>query len=99
MDLPEIQSSASPSQDGLAVTRQAKWQAKNPLARWAHLATASAIRRGLITPGPCEVCGAERVDAHHERYNEPMRVRWLCRKHHKAEHARLAAEEGGDADG
>ena len=30
----------------------------------------------------CEVCGSETVDAHHDRYDEPLNVRWLCRRHH-----------------
>jgi hypothetical protein len=67
---------------------QAKWREKNPLKRWAHVATASALRRGLIARKPCEVCGCEQTDAHHDNYLEPLRVRWLCRRHHKAAHVR-----------
>lgn len=73
--------------------RQARWREKNPLKRWAHVATASALRYGLLDRKPCEICGAEPTDAHHADYSKPMQVRWLCRKHHKAEHARLKAEE------
>ena len=61
------------------------------LKRWAHVATASALRRGLIERQPCEVCGVEQSDAHHDDYARPMAVRWLCRKHHKEAHR--AAEE------
>lgn len=66
--------------------RQAKWRERNPLKRWAHLATASALKRGILVREPCEVCGEANVDAHHDDYDRPLRVRWLCRKHHKAEH-------------
>jgi ribosomal protein S27AE len=75
--------------------RQARWREKNPLKRWAHLATASAIRRGLLTPQACEVCGDPTVDAHHADHANPLAVRWLCRQHHRDEHRRLKAE-GGD---
>jgi hypothetical protein len=71
--------------------RQARWRERNPLARWAHGATASAIRRGLLERQPCEVCGDLTTDAHHEDHRDPLRVRWLCRKHHKALHRKRAA--------
>jgi len=65
---------------------QAKWCAANPLKRWAHVCLASALRRGLIERQPCEECGDERSDGHHDNYHEPMAVRWLCRRHHRAVH-------------
>lgn len=69
--------------------RQAKWRARNPLADWAHSATRGALRRGLIERKPCERCGAERTDAHHGQYDQPLAVTWLCRRCHKAEHKAL----------
>lgn len=68
------------------ITRQAKWALANPKAVWAHTALRSALRRGLIHPEPCEECGAAAVDGHHDDYDKPMQVRWLCRRHHRAEH-------------
>jgi hypothetical protein len=67
-------------------TRQAKWQAANPKARWAHVALASALKRGLIERKPCEVCGAEPTDAHHHDYERPLAVTFLCRRHHLEAH-------------
>lgn len=68
--------------------RQAAWRRRNPKAAWAHVALQSALRRGLIERGPCEVCGAEPTDGHHDDYDRPLAIRWLCRKHHRREHQR-----------
>ena len=45
-----------------------------------------AIRRGHMQRQPCEDCGAERAQAHHDDYGQPLVVRWLCRTHHEARH-------------
>ena len=52
-------------------------------ARWA---VKDAIRRGDLFRSPCEVCGEDRVDAHHEDYSKPLKVRWLCKEHHATIH-------------
>ena len=69
-------------------SRQAKWQAANPKARWAHRALESALRRGIVERAPCVVCGKNEVDGHHTDYDRPLAVTWLCRRHHVAEHRR-----------
>ncbi|RVD21021.1 hypothetical protein EN738_20255 [Mesorhizobium sp. M4B.F.Ca.ET.017.02.2.1] len=62
---------------------------------WAHYCLRVALKRGLIERQPCEVCGDPQTDGHHhESYQKPMAVRWLCRRHHKAEH-RLKCEAVG----
>lgn len=70
------------------LTRQQKWRRRNPRQYLAHLYVANAKRAGLLSPQPCEVCGAEKAEAHHDDYARPGDVRWLCTKHHKAHHAR-----------
>jgi hypothetical protein len=47
------------------------------------------LRRGTIKRGPCEVCGSEDSEAHHDDYSKPLDVRWLCRKHHREHHQRI----------
>lgn len=52
----------------------------------AHLMVTSAVQAGRLTRKPCEECGAEKVDAHHDDYDKPLDVRWLCRLHHRRAH-------------
>lgn len=44
------------------------------------------IKRGLLIPYPCEVCGEKKVEAHHDDYSNTYDVRWLCFKHHREHH-------------
>lgn len=73
-------------------TRQARWQATHPKARWAHIALASGLRRGLLERQPCEHCGAEPADGHHPDYDRPLAVVWLCRRCHLAVHRQQRRE-------
>lgn len=67
-------------------TRQANWRRANPDKYDAHLAVQRAVKAGGLDKESCEVCGVEAVDAHHDQYDEPLRVRWLCRRHHTRLH-------------
>lgn len=68
-------------------TRQANWRRQNPEKYLAHVAVQRAISVGALKKGSCEVCGDPKVDAHHEDYRKPLKVRWLCRQHHVRLHA------------
>jgi hypothetical protein len=58
-----------------------------------------AIRDKVLTRMPCEICGitgrksmsngvlSSIVHAHHDDYNKPLEVRWLCKAHHKKWHS------------
>ena len=63
-------------------TRQSDWRRANLRKYTAHLAVRRALVSGTLEKQGCEVCGSETVDAHHDRYDEPLNVRWLCRRHH-----------------
>jgi hypothetical protein len=41
---------------------------------------------------PCERCGFMKVLAHHENYDEPLNVMWLCQPCHKQRHKEIKAE-------
>lgn len=46
------------------------------------------IQMGRLVRQPCEVCGESKVHAHHDDYNKPLDIRWLCLKHHQEHHAK-----------
>ena len=72
---------------------QAKWNSNNPLARLAHAYVRQALKLGQLSRQPCEVCGAEPTDAHHDDYDRPRIVRWLCRLHHRQHHSGIGSEQ------
>jgi hypothetical protein len=41
-----------------------------------------AMKNGRLVKKPCEVCGKEKVEMHHDDYRKPLEVRWLCKVHH-----------------
>lgn len=45
-----------------------------------------AVKKGQLQKKPCEVCGELKVEGHHDNYNEPYKVRWLCKKCHTEWH-------------
>lgn len=53
--------------------------------------TRELIKRGIIQKKPCEVCGYKISNAHHEDYNDPYKVVFLCAVHHSQLHAELSA--------
>lgn len=71
----------------LPPSRQLKWAEANRQKLKAQAMVRAAIRSKRLKRGTCEVCGSFRVDAHHDRYDEPLNVRWLCRRHHMLWHS------------
>lgn len=42
----------------------------------------NAIQRNKIPRDPCWVCGDTKSQAHHEDYDKPFKIIWLCKRHH-----------------
>ena len=66
--------------------RRRKPNFKNPvtdLKTRARSAVYRATRSGTLVRKPCERCGCETSEAHHEDYTRPLDVIWLCRMHHE----------------
>ena len=45
-----------------------------------------AKKKGEIIKQSCEICGNKDGQAHHDDYNKPLELRWLCRSHHMIFH-------------
>jgi len=76
---------------GWSTQKNRKWQAANREKYLAHKAVEYAVKSGKIARSPCEKCGAERVEAHHDDYSSPLAVRWLCRRHHIEAHRLISS--------
>jgi hypothetical protein len=66
-----------------------KYVKNNPEKRYAKEVIHDLTRHGKLTRKPCEVCGENKVHAHHPDYSKPREVIWLCPVHHKEEHRRI----------
>jgi hypothetical protein len=65
-----------------------------------RLAVRRALRDGIFQEMPCELCGSQKITvacngvkrratvAHHDDYNRPLHVRWLCQLHHNVWHGK-----------
>jgi hypothetical protein len=62
------------------------WRKRNAIKGRAHLRVGRAVRKGALLRQACEVCGHPKAQAHHDDYNEPLNVRWLCTAHHAEHH-------------
>jgi len=79
------------TESGIIASNKAKinWTNNNLVKRSANLIVGNAVRYGkLVKPNNCESCGIEhrRIHGHHDDYNYPMIVRWLCPKCHNKWH-------------
>lgn len=54
------------------------WAIANPKKVFAVQAVSSAIKAGVLIRQPCENCGREKAEGHHEDYKQPLEVVWLC---------------------
>lgn len=75
-----------------------KWDRENLLYKLrcrANAVAACALRDGVLTkPSACSECGAEgRVEMHHDDYDAPLAVRFLCRPCHRAADVARRARE------
>lgn len=64
-----------------------EYRKKYPKKYKAQCMVNNQKRAGNLFPMPCEVCGIDKSVAHHDDYDKPLNVRWLCQHHHKEWHA------------
>ena len=66
----------------------ANYRSKFPKKIKAQNMVNNAIRDKKLFREPCEVCGCDKVHAHHDDYDKPLNIRWLCPAHHHQWHAK-----------
>jgi hypothetical protein len=65
------------------------WRAVDARRKVAHSSVARAIRDGTLVRQPCVRCAEAKSLAHHEDYDHPLVVMWLCQACHKQRHKEL----------
>lgn len=63
------------------------YRKKNWQKAYARRAVVLALKRGDIKKKPC-FCGDIEVEAHHDDYDKPLKVKWRCKRHHEVIHMR-----------
>jgi hypothetical protein len=53
---------------------------------WCRRLYREALRKGVLVPLRCEICGALGAEGHHDDYAKPLEVRWLCSRDHRRWH-------------
>ena len=92
---PDYQRDWHAANPGKAAIHSKKWKRANPEKRRAQVAAQRAVKKGLLVKQPCEVCGAKKVQGHHDSYDKDKQldVRWLCHKHHMEHHREERSNE------
>ena len=90
----------SQTDEGKAVCRKAKakWAEANVIKRAAQFLVRRAIVSGKLTKATnCEDCGIkhDRLHGHHDDYNYPLMIRYLCPKCHSKWHKINGSGENG----
>jgi hypothetical protein len=68
------------------------WRSADLRRNRAHNMVSRAIKKGKLTRMPCIRCGALKTEAHHDDYDKPLDVMWLCTPCHKQRHKELKEE-------
>lgn len=64
-----------------------EYRAKYPKKYKAHYIVSYAIKSKKLFREPCAICGNEETHGHHDDYDKPLNIRWLCAEHHHQWHA------------
>lgn len=69
---------------------QVKQRQISPEKIKARNATGNAVKAGRLVKEPCH-CREIRVEGHHEDYDKPLEVIWLCKRCHMGVHGIINA--------
>jgi hypothetical protein len=78
-----------PERSKAAQEINAAWRKADNRRTRAHVAVARAVRKGSLIRSPCVRCGEQKSLAHHEDYDKPLEVVWLCQPCHKQRHKEI----------
>lgn len=79
----------NPERIKLATEITKAWRTEDERRQKCHNAVRRAIIDGGLIKSPCERCGEIKSLAHHEDYDKPLDVMWLCQPCHKQRHKEL----------
>ena len=65
------------------------WREDDKRRQQCHNAVRRAVLAGALKRKPCERCGDPKSLAHHEDYDKPLDVTWLCQPCHKKRHKEM----------
>ena len=65
------------------------WRQEDRRRSRAHSLVARALNKGTLVRACCERCGNPKSLAHHDDYDFPLAVTWLCQPCHKQRHKEL----------
>lgn len=96
---PPLRSCVKAGERGVSsLTRRWKIMPRNQLKEEAYIIFRKALRNGKIhRPNICEMCGADRkqsgvrIVGHHDDYQKPTDVRWVCDQCHAGIHGHNSA--------
>ena len=84
----------APERSKAAQEINAAWRKADNRRTRAHVAVARAVRKGSLVRSPCIRCGEQKSLAHHEDYDKPLEVVWLCQPCHKQRHKEIDVLKG-----
>ena len=68
---------------------KASWMKTDSLKQKSRMLLGKEVRAGKIVKEACFLCGEKNTFGHHLLYEFPLKVVWLCQKHHSAIHRKL----------
>jgi hypothetical protein len=88
-----ISRTKKPKMDYGGVSRQRYHQKLHPEKQRARKKVQMALKNGDLLKDNCEICDSIRSEAHHDDYNKPLDIRWLCKKHHTMRHTLMKIKQ------
>jgi hypothetical protein len=65
------------------------WRLQDKRRSRAHSMVYKAIKSGKLVREPCQRCNEIKTRGHHENYDKPLDVMWLCEPCHRQRHKEL----------